>query len=83
MVLFTLLLVATILCLFASMILSAMSSNNINKNNSNAKRYATIAAVVDGLAFFLVVVILIVYLVYEYGPKAKKAYAAWGAPPEM
>lgn len=56
-------LVSSIILLFVSMVLSAMSATSISKGDKdNAHKYATASAVVCGLAVLVLVVVLIIYI---------------------
>ncbi len=59
----TVLLVVSILILFISMVLSAKSASDINKNmNQQAHKMATWSAVVSGIAVLLLIIGLVYYL---------------------
>ena len=56
-------LVISMILLFISMVLSAMSASDINKNNTkSAHKYAMASALSSGLSIVLLVIALIVYL---------------------
>jgi hypothetical protein len=56
-------LVSSIILLFVSMVLSAMSATSASRGDKdNAHKYATASAVVCGLAVLVLVVVLIIYI---------------------
>lgn len=56
-------LITSVVLLFVSMVLSAMSAAAAGRSDSkNAHKYATAAAVVDGLAVLVLVVVMIIYI---------------------
>ena len=66
-----------IILLFVSMVLSALSASEISKQNyDTAHRYATAAAVVDGLSVAVLIVALIIYIYKD--DLAKRVHVATG-----
>ncbi len=56
-------LILSIVLLFVSMVLSAMSATAANnKDYTNAHKYSTASAVVCGLSVFILVIVLIIYI---------------------
>jgi len=56
-------LITSVVLLFISMVLSAMSAAAAGRNDvKSAHKYATASAVVDGLAVLVLVVIMIIYI---------------------
>lgn len=60
-------LIISCVLLFISMVFSAMSATaSNNKDDKEAHKWSTVSAVVCGLAVFLLVVVLIIYIRHEH-----------------